>query len=99
MVYNVDPTSPSRQSQQPHFRQSSCQYKSKAFNRKRSVIRFPQPAQSRDPLVGPVFGAADTAAAVTTPVGEFGIVDAVDVLWPIVTTPRLAAIEFGVVEC
>lgn len=42
-------------------------------------MRFPQPAQSRDPLVGPVFGAAETAAAVT-PVGEFGIVDAVVVL-------------------
>lgn len=44
-------------------------------------MRFPQPAQSRDPLVGPVFGAADIAADVTTtPVGEFGIVDAVVVL-------------------
>lgn len=48
-----------------------------------------------------MFGAADiAAAAVTTPVdGECGIVDAVVVLWPIVTTPRLAAIEFGVDEC
>lgn len=43
-------------------------------------MRFPQPAQSRDPLVGPVFGADEIAAAVTTPVGEFGIVDAVVVL-------------------
>lgn len=67
------------------------------------MIRFPQPAQSRDPLVGPVFGAAEIAAAVTTPVvvvGEFGMADAVVVLlWPSVTTFRLAAIEFGVVEC
>lgn len=50
LVYKVDPTSPNRQSQQPHFRQSSCQYKSKAFNKKRSVIRLQQPAHSRKPI-------------------------------------------------
>lgn len=46
-VYNVEPTSPSLQSQQPHLRQSSCQNKSNALSRKRSVIRLPQPAHSR----------------------------------------------------
>lgn len=50
MVYRVDPTSPNRQSQHPHFKQSSCQYKSKAFNRNRSVMRLQQPAHSRTPL-------------------------------------------------
>lgn len=45
-VYSVEPTSPSRQSQQPHFRQSSCQNRSRAFNRNRSVIGFWQPEQS-----------------------------------------------------
>lgn len=46
----MDPTSPKRQSQQPHFRQSSCQYKSKAFNKNRSVIRLQHPAHSRCPI-------------------------------------------------
>ncbi|GJQ88504.1 hypothetical protein Trydic_g17325, partial [Trypoxylus dichotomus] len=45
----VEPTSPSRQSQQPHLRQSSCQKRSSALSRNRSVIRFPQPAHSRGP--------------------------------------------------
>lgn len=47
----MDPTSPNRQSQHPHFKQSSCQYKSKAFNRNRSVMRLQQPAHSRIPLL------------------------------------------------
>ena len=33
LVQSVDPTSPSLQSQQPHFRQSSCQYMSNALRR------------------------------------------------------------------
>ncbi|MPC38172.1 hypothetical protein E2C01_031675 [Portunus trituberculatus] len=33
LVKRVEPTSPSRQSQHPHFRQSSCQYISSAFSR------------------------------------------------------------------
>ncbi|KAK6626374.1 hypothetical protein RUM43_006685 [Polyplax serrata] len=51
-VYKVDPTSPSLQSQQPHLRQSSCQNKSMALRRKRSVILLPQPAHSRGPELG-----------------------------------------------
>ena len=33
LVYNVDPASPSLQSQQPHLSQSSCQYMSRALRR------------------------------------------------------------------
>lgn len=50
----MDPTSPNRQSQQPHFKQSSCQYKSKAFSKNRSVIRLQQPAHSRNPIAEPL---------------------------------------------
>ena len=38
----MDPTSPSRQSQHEHLRQSSCQYGSKAFSRYLSAIFFLQ---------------------------------------------------------
>ena len=41
----MEPTSPKRQSQQAHFRQSSCQYLSSAFRRYRSLIFRLQPAQ------------------------------------------------------
>lgn len=58
-VYNVDPTSPNRQSQHPHLRQSSCQNKSKALSKNRSVILFPQPAHSLGPVPDPL-GAAET---------------------------------------
>ncbi len=33
LVYKVDPTSPSLQSQHPHLRQSSCQYMSRALSK------------------------------------------------------------------
>lgn len=83
----MDPTSPNRQSQQPHFKQSSCQYKSKAFSKNRSVIRLQHPAHSRKPIavlllpllllppINDVFCVADIAALVT-PVGI--VDDAVD---------------------
>ncbi|GIX85547.1 uncharacterized protein CEXT_222791 [Caerostris extrusa] len=45
LVKSVDPTSPRRQSQQAHFRQSSCQNWSRAFSRYLSRIGFWQAAQ------------------------------------------------------
>ena len=49
LVYSVDPTSPSLQSQHPHFRQSSCQNISRALSKYRSWIFFPHPAHSCGP--------------------------------------------------
>lgn len=66
LVYNVDPTSPKRQSQQPHLRQSSCQNKSNALSRNRSVMRFPQFAHSLAIIAVPPFRPVN-AVAVTVP--------------------------------
>ncbi|GBL92003.1 hypothetical protein AVEN_135403-1 [Araneus ventricosus] len=45
LVKRVDPTSPNRQSQQAHLRQSSCQNWSRAFSKYFSRIGFWQAAQ------------------------------------------------------
>lgn len=66
LVYRVEPTSPSLQSQHPHLRQSSCQNKSKALSRNRSVILLPHPAHSFGPEVV-LFVAVDTATGVGPP--------------------------------
>jgi hypothetical protein len=39
LVYRVEPTSPRRQSQQPHLRQSSCQNISSAWNKEINLLR------------------------------------------------------------
>ena len=46
LVKSVDPTSPSRQSQQAHLRQSSCQRWSSALSRNRSFIALWHPKHS-----------------------------------------------------
>lgn len=71
-VYRVDPTSPNLQSQQPHFKQSSCQNMSSALSKYRSVIGLQQPAHSwgLPLLVDFVASVFDTSMVIMGPLGR-----------------------------